>query len=107
MPRSRASAGESVGPLSPLIHGRVRLLVLARLLGEDRPLPFTEIRDRLGLTDGSLSVHLRRLEEGGIIDLEKRFVDRRPPTLVHVTDQGRAAFTAYVAELREIIPGLR
>lgn len=106
VPRSRSAAGESEGPLSPLIHGRVRLLVLARLVAEDRPIPFTELRDRLALTDGTLSVHLRRLETAGIITLEKRFVARRPQTLVHITDAGRAAFTEYIAELKEIVPGL-
>jgi DNA-binding MarR family transcriptional regulator len=80
--------------------------VLSRLLTEDRPLPFTELRDHLGLTDGTLSVHLQKLEAGGIVELEKRFVARRPQTLVHVTDAGRAAFAAYVAELRGIVPGL-
>jgi DNA-binding MarR family transcriptional regulator len=82
------------------------LLVLSRLMAEGRPIPFTELRDRLALTDGSLSVHLQRLAAGGIIDLEKRFVDKRPQTLVHITDAGRAAFVAYVSELAEIVPGL-
>ena len=73
MPRQTTGAGGSEGPLSPLIHGRVRLLVLSHLLTEDRPLPFTQLRDHLGLTDGTLSVHLQKLEAGGIVELEKRF----------------------------------
>ena len=70
MPRQTTGAGGSEGPLSPLIHGRVRLLVLSHLLTEDRPLPFTQLRDHLGLTDGTLSVHLQKLEAGGIVDTQ-------------------------------------
>ncbi|MFO7652802.1 MAG: transcriptional regulator [Candidatus Krumholzibacteriia bacterium] len=107
MPRTPAHAGEGDGPLSSLIHGRVRLLVLSRLLTADRPHSFTELRDGLGLTDGTLSIHLQKLETAGILALEKRFVEKRPQTLVHVTDQGRADFARYVEELRRIVPGLR
>jgi DNA-binding MarR family transcriptional regulator len=80
--------------------------VLAHVLRAERPVPFTELRDALGLTDGTLSVHLQKLEAGGIVALEKRFVAKRPQTLVRVTDAGSAAFAAYVSELKEIVPGL-
>lgn len=93
-------------PLSPLIHGRVRLLILSHLAATDRPAVFTELRSLLGLTDGTLSVHLSRLEEGGLIALEKRFVGKRPQTSVRLTARGRREFAAYVEELRSIVPGL-
>jgi DNA-binding transcriptional ArsR family regulator len=107
---SRSTAGKPPAgggtPLSPLIHGRVRLLVLSHLVATDRPAVFTELRSLLGLTDGTLSVHLSRLEEGGLITLEKRFVGKRPQTTVALTDRGRREFAGYVQELREIVPGL-
>jgi len=99
-------AGGGQVPLAPLIHGRVRLMVLSLITTEQRPVPFTEIRAQLGLTDGSLSVHLSRLAEGGLISLEKRFVGKRPQTLVAVTPEGRRRFAKYVQELRDIVPGL-
>lgn len=92
--------------LSPLIHGRVRLLVLSFLLPRRRATGFTELRDALGLTDGTLSVHLSKLEEGGLVKQEKKFVGKRPRTLVKVTARGRQAFQQYVAELRSVVPGL-
>ncbi len=93
-------------PLSPLIHGRVRLLVLSFLLAAERPVPFMELRGQLGLTDGSLSVHLTKLEAGGMISLEKRFLGKRPQTLIRVTSVGQKQFKKYVRELKRIVPGL-
>ena len=93
-------------PLSPLIHGRVRLLILSHLVRAGRPLAFTSVRDALGLTDGTLSVNLGKLEEGGVVSIEKRFEGKRPRTTVRLTREGRARFDRYVEELRSIVPGL-
>ncbi len=92
--------------LLPLIHGRVRLLVLSFLLRGKRAVPFTALRDELKLTDGTLSVHLSKLEQGELVVQEKKFVGKRPLTLVKVTPRGRRLFRKYVAELRQVIPGL-
>ncbi len=100
------SGGAGRPVLSPLIHGRVRLLVLSFLLRRKQPSSFTDLRDGLKLTDGTLSVHLTKLEEGGLVEQEKRFVGKRPQTLVKVTAQGRRMFRQYVAELRSLVPGL-
>jgi DNA-binding MarR family transcriptional regulator len=101
---SQTGGGRSVLP--PLIHGRVRLLVLSALVAAESPLPFTELRKRWRLTDGTLSVHLSRLEQAGMISLEKRFVNKRPQTLVAMTAEGRRRFAAYVKDLKGIVPGL-
>jgi DNA-binding MarR family transcriptional regulator len=107
VPRSSQGAGDrSKRPLAPLIHGRVRLLVLSYLKSADRPVPFTELRDRLGLTDGSLSVQLQKLEAAQVVRLDRRFVGKRPQTLVALTDSGRQAYAEYIEDLRRIVPGL-
>lgn len=93
-------------PLTPLIHGRARLLILSFLLRTRSAVSFIDLRKALGVTDGALSVHLSKLEEGQLITLEKRFVGKRPQTLVKPTAEGRRLFRQYVADLREIVPGL-
>lgn len=93
-------------PLSPLIHGRVRLLILSFLLRARKAHRFTELRNSLGLTDGTLSVHLTKLEQGGLISIEKTFEGKKPLTLIRVTVEGRRLFKQYVADLRGIVPGL-
>ena len=93
-------------PLSPLIHGRVRLLILSFLLRTGRAQAFTALRNGLSLTDGTLSVHLSKLEVGGLVSIEKTFEGKKPLTLVRVTPLGKKIFKQYVADLKAIVPGL-
>jgi DNA-binding transcriptional ArsR family regulator len=83
----------------------VRLLILSYIISHARSATFTELRTALGLTDGTLSVHLSRLERGGVITVQKRFVGKRPQTEVKMTAEGRRRFERYVAQLRQIVPG--
>jgi DNA-binding MarR family transcriptional regulator len=93
-------------PLAPLIHGRVRLIILSHLVRAGRPLGFIEVREALGLTDGTLSANLTKLEAGGLVEIVKGFEGRRPKTLVRVTPEGRRRFGLYVEDLKTIVPGL-
>ncbi|MDO9171147.1 MAG: transcriptional regulator [bacterium] len=92
-------------PLAPLIHGRARLLVMSHLMRSGAT-AFTELRALLGLTDGTLSVHLATLEQGGAVEIVKEFVGKKPRTVVRPTPAGREMFARYVAELKQIVPGL-
>ena len=47
------------GEIDALIHGRLRLGVMA-YLSTASPALFTELRDKVNATDGNLSTHLRR-----------------------------------------------
>jgi DNA-binding MarR family transcriptional regulator len=91
--------------LDPIIHQPVRLQIMAALaaLPQGVRQDFVTLRQMLALTDGNLSVHLRRLEDAGYVQLEKTFVGRRPRTLIAATSAGRAAFAAHVQALRTII----
>lgn len=105
-PEASGSTGGGGGPLPPLIHGRARLLILSFLLRSPRSHPFTDLRDSLGFTDGSLSVNLAKLEAGGLVRLSRAFVGRKPRTTVRITPRGKREFESYVAELKGIVPGL-
>jgi DNA-binding MarR family transcriptional regulator len=84
--------------LDDLIHSRIRLAVMAVLVGVDSA-EFTFIRDRVKTTDGNLSTHLRKLEAKHYVTIEKRFAGRKPLTEVALTARGRAAFEAYLEHL--------
>ncbi len=107
-----ANSSSSVPPhgasslLPSLIHGRARLLILAQLMIHPGGRTFTELRGAVSLTDGTLSVHLSKLEAGGMVEIRKEFEGKKPRTLVRMTAAGRDRFAAYVAELRVLIPGL-
>jgi DNA-binding MarR family transcriptional regulator len=91
--------------LDPIIHQPVRLKVMAALtaLSDDSQMDFVALRDLLGVTDGNLGAHLRKLEEAGYISVEKVFVARKPRTYLSVTPEGRAAFERHVKALKEIL----
>ena len=91
--------------LDPLIHQPVRLQIMAALtaLPPDARLEFTTLRNTLELTDGNLSVHLRKLENAGYVKIEKAFVGRKPRTFIAATPAGRAAFEAHVQALKAIL----
>lgn len=91
--------------LNSLIHQPVRLQIMAALvaLPEEAEMEFTALRDLLGLTDGNLGAHLRKLEEAGYVALNKTFVARKPRTYITVTAAGRTAFNEHVAALQALL----
>lgn len=89
-----------------LIHGRVRLGIVSALAVDDS-LSFTELRELLDITDGNLSAHARRLEEGGYITCEKSFEGRVPLTRYTLTTIGRRALAQYLDHMEALIDRVR
>ncbi len=98
--------GFDIAQVDEVIHGRVRLGVMAYLSSAGAA-DFPALRERLQLTDGNLSVHLRRLEEAGYVAVEKRFVGKKPNTRLSLTPEGRAAFAAYLDAIGRLVEGVR
>ncbi len=88
--------------LDEVIHGRVRLAIMAFLSTAEQA-DFNELKEGLDVTDGNLSVQLRKLEEAGYVAVRKGYRGRRPHTDVTITDAGRAALRAYHTQLREML----
>jgi DNA-binding transcriptional ArsR family regulator len=88
--------------LDRLIHERMRLAIVSAL-AVNESLSFIELRDLIGATDGNLSVHARKLEEGGYLDCHKSFEGRVPRTDYRLTRQGREALERYLAHMEGII----
>ena len=88
--------------LDDVIHARIRLAVMSILSGVESA-EFTYLRDRTGATDGNLGAHLRKLEEAGYVEVEKRFEDRKPVSRYGLTGAGREAFGRYVDRLEAMI----
>jgi DNA-binding transcriptional ArsR family regulator len=92
--------------LDRLIHERVRLAIVSAL-AVNESLAFNELKDMLGLTDGNLSVHARKLEEAGYVQCTKKFEGRVPRTEFRLTDDGRRALGAYLDHMEAIIQAVR
>ena len=100
-----AAAGRS-RELDKLIHERVRLGIVSALAVNDS-LTFTELRRILGTSDGNLSVHARKLEEGGYVTCTKSFEGRVPKTEYRLADEGRRALEDYLAHMEILIDSIR
>lgn len=88
--------------LDPIVHAPIRLAALS-LLANIEEAEFTYLREKVGTTDGNLSVHLTKLEAAGYVAVEKKFVGKKPKTLYRMTETGRAAFLGYVRSLRALL----
>ena len=64
---------------------------------------FTWLRAKTSSTDGNLGAQLLKLEEAGYVEVEKKFVLRKPQTLYRMTQAGRLALTEYVQALKQLL----
>ena len=101
-----ADPADSPVALDRLIHERVRLGIVSALAVHDA-LSFNELKAALGITDGNLSVHARKLEDAGYVACSKSFEGRIPRTEYRLTDAGRDALTRYVDHMEALIESLK
>jgi DNA-binding transcriptional ArsR family regulator len=95
----------SLVDIDRLIHEPARLMILAFLTVVDSA-DFVFLMRQTGLTWGNLSSHMSKLEEAGYIQVEKEFRGRKPHTMLHLTQQGRAAFQEYRHRMRRVLDDL-
>ena len=88
--------------LNDIIHSRIRLAIISVLIAVDEA-EFNFLKEKVKTTDGNLSVHLRKLEDVGYINVKKEFVGRKPVSRYSLTKKGRKAFEAYVESLEKLI----
>lgn len=91
--------------LDELLHNPVRFSIIAAL---DRAstLSFKEVRDAVEITDSALSKQVSTLEAAGYLSVGKSFAGKMPRTSLTLTKEGRAAWRAHLATLREIAGSL-
>ena len=85
-----------------LLLSKTRLRIISALISGDK-IEFTYLRDTLRLSDGNLSVQIRKLEEVGYIKVEKVFVDRKPKTFCMITSKGRKAMKNLIIKLETLV----
>lgn len=88
--------------LDRLIHEPIRLGIVSAL-AVNVTLSFSELKDILKTTDGNLSVHARKLEEGHYISCEKYFEGRVPRTEYRLKVSGRRALETYLQHMEALI----
>jgi DNA-binding transcriptional ArsR family regulator len=84
--------------LDRLVHEPGRLAILT-VLSSVSSADFTFLLRATGLTKGNLSSHLAKLEEAGLLTIDKRFVRKKSHTSASLTKLGRQRITAHWRQL--------
>ena len=95
-------AGFDVDQIDEVVHGRLRLGVMAFLVHAEVA-DFNALKAALNATQGNLSVHLRKLEDAGYIAIDKSFLNRKPLTRARLTPAGRKAFETYLDAISKLV----
>ena len=101
-----AKAKHPAPGLDRLIHERMRLGIVSALAANES-LTFNDLKSLMNTTDGNLSVHARKLEEGGYIACTKSFEGRLPKTEYKLTAAGKRALENYVGHMETLIQQMR
>jgi len=96
-----SSPFEELAALDRLVHDPARLAILTALAA-CKSADFLFLQRLTGLTMGNLSSHLSKLEEAGLVQMEKRFVAKRPNTLLQLTSKGRITIERHWDQLENI-----
>ncbi len=92
---------EDLANLDKLIHEPARLALLTALSACESA-DFLSLRRLTGLSDGNLSVHLTKLEEAGLVNIQKQFVAKKPSTQLKITKKGLTAIQHHWEQLNAI-----
>jgi DNA-binding transcriptional ArsR family regulator len=80
---------EHLAAINRLVHEPARLAILTVLSACEKA-DFVFLLNVTGLTKGNLSSHLAKLEQGGLVEIQKEFEGKQPITYALLTPEGRA-----------------
>lgn|SRR5574341_770225 len=92
---------EELANLDKLIHEPARLAILTAL-SVCESADFLSLRRLTGLSDGNLSVQLSKLEEAGLVNIQKQFITKKPNTRIKITKKGNSAIQRHWEQLNAI-----
>jgi DNA-binding HxlR family transcriptional regulator len=103
---SAVKSKHSAPTLDRLIHERMRLGIVSALAANES-MTFNALKNLMDTTDGNLSVHARKLEDGGYIACTKSFEGRLPKTEYKITAAGKRALESYLSHMESLIQQMR
>jgi DNA-binding MarR family transcriptional regulator len=92
---------EELAGLDRLIHEPARLSILTALSAV-KSADYLFLQRLTGLTEGNLSSHLSKLEDGGLVRIEKRFLNKKPHTQLQISEKGRSAIEHHWKQLENL-----
>jgi DNA-binding MarR family transcriptional regulator len=103
---ARPETGANLDPvpsgIDKVIHEPARLLIMAHLAVVESA-DFLFIMNETGLTFGNLSSHMSKLEAAGYVQVRKRYIGKKPNTVLKLTGEGRRAFDDYRKQMKQVL----
>jgi len=91
-----------ISKINKLFESRVRLGIMSALMVNEW-IDFNTLKELLKITDGNLASHIKALENADIIEVDKRFVGKKPKTSYRITKNGRKEFEDHLNALENLI----
>lgn len=88
--------------LDDVIHQPIRTKIMTYLANVGEA-DYTVIKKSLGLNDGHMSTHMKKLIEANYVVFIKEFVNNKPKTTYLLTPLGRDKYKAYIAIFKKMI----
>ncbi len=88
--------------LNKAFDNKIRLGIMSAI-SVNRKASFNELKELMGVTDGNLASHLKKLEELKYITVHKSFFGRKPNTEYEITPKGKEAFEIHIKALEAIL----
>lgn len=89
--------------LDPLLHQPLRTQLVAFLAGAGEQ-TFSDLKRQLGVSDGNLDAHLKKLLAADYVAVRKEIGSGRPQSFFVLTPAGLAALANYVQALQRLLP---
>ena len=105
MDKTSSEESRPIANVDRLIHEPSRFMIMAYLYVVESA-DFLFLIRQTGLTWGNLSSHLSKLESAGYVAIEKEFLDKKPHTMLRLTNEGRAAFHEYRQSMKQVLDNL-
>jgi DNA-binding transcriptional ArsR family regulator len=102
MKTTTRNAVDAVLGVDRLVHEPARLAILTVLSGAAWA-EFGFLETVCRLSKGNLSSHLAKLEDGGLVEIDKRFEGKKPVTRASITTAGRVALERYREQLAALV----
>jgi DNA-binding MarR family transcriptional regulator len=94
MPSKKQQDIITLNDVDKLIHEPARLNIMTLLYVIDSA-DFLFIMRQTNLTFGNLSAHLKKLEDAHYIEIIKKFIGKKPHTMIKLTSEGKKAYETY------------
>lgn len=93
---------ETFKKIDRIIHSPNRLEIMCYLNSTDF-VDYKFLLTQTRLTWGNLSSHVSTLEQSGYVKVNKKFIGKKPYTLIRLTKEGKKAFDIYKKHMRKIL----